>query len=92
MKSNYEILHFPRKYRTQPLSFVLYLFIFKESGDIATLGAEGADLSAKMVVAVGRDPKNVVICCQLVQQNNQDEPLSTFKLAKPIWGRLDLFT
>lgn len=26
-----------------------------ESGDIASLGAEGADLSAKMVVAVGRD-------------------------------------
>ena len=56
------------------------MFIFKESGDIATLGAEGADLSAKMVVAVGRDPKNVINCCQLVQQNNQDEPLSTFKL------------
>ena len=26
-----------------------------ESGDIATLGAEGADLSAKMVVAVGHE-------------------------------------
>ena len=67
------------------------MFIFKESGDIASLGAEGADLSAKMVVAVGRDPKNV-INCQLVQQSNQDEPLSTSTLAKPIWGRLDLFT
>ena len=55
------------------------MFIFKESGDIATLGAEGADLSAKMVVAVGRDPNNVFNCCQLVQQNNQDEPLSTFE-------------
>ena len=57
-----------------------------ESGDIASLGAEGADLSAKMVVAVGRDPKNVINCCQLVQQNNRDEPLSTFKLAKPNLG------
>ena len=26
-----------------------------ESGDIATLGAEGADLSVKMVVAVGHE-------------------------------------
>ena len=68
------------------------MLIFKESGDIATLGAEGADLSAKMVVAVGRDPKNVVNCCQLVQKSNQDEPLSTSTLAKPIWVRLDLFT